>query len=427
VAADGGSGFRIALPFPLDSLESSKAQKAGQKLLYSFDHFTLDTARRELRAGDAEVQVEPQVFDLLEFLLRRRDEVVSRDDLIEHIWKGRIVSESAMASRINAARSAIGDSGAEQRLIKTIPRKGIRFVGAVHEAEAGLRDTRPVQETAAIQQEVTFARASDGVNVAIAKSGAGPVLLKTANWLNHLEFDWQSPIWSPLFSRFAQQLCLVRYDGRGSGLADRDVADISFAGFLKDLDAVTAALDEPRIAVFGMSQGVAAAIAYAVANPERVSKLVLYGGYAQGRNRSGDPADREKGQALLSMMRQGWGHEGSAFMRAFSSIYLPNGTSEQIRWFSEMQRMATSGENVARLRAACDDIDVADLLARVSVPTLVIHARQDNVVPYAQGRAIAAGIPGAKFVTLETENHVPLPGDPAWEKLVAEILDFVTA
>ena len=392
--------------------------------MFLFDNFTLDVARRELRADGAEIPVEPQVFDLLELLIRRRDEVVSREELIEHIWKGRVVSESAMASRINAARSAIGDNGSDQRLIKTIARKGIRFVGEVREENTS---TKPADGPAQIKhQDITFARASDGVNLAIGRSGKGPVLLKTANWLNHLEFDWQSPIWSPLFSRFAEQLCLVRYDGRGSGLADRIVSDISFEGFLHDLDAVTATIKTERFALLGLSQGVAAAIAYTVRHPERVSKLILYGGYARGRNRSGDDADKEKGKALLALMRQGWGAEGSAFMRAFSSIYLPNGTSEQIKWFSEMQRMATTGENAARLRSACDDIDVADLLAQVKVPTLVIHARQDNVVPYAQGREIAAAIPGAKFVTLETENHVPLPGDPAWEKLVREILGFVT-
>jgi len=391
-------------------------------VLFQFNNFTLDAARRELRDDGVEIPVEPQVFDLLEFLIRRRDEVVSRDDLIEHIWKGRIVSESALASRINAARSAIGDNGADQRLIKTIARKGIRFVGELREQGALVQSS--VRAADVKHQDITFARSSDGVNLAIGRSGDGPVLLKTANWLNHLEFDWQSPIWSPLFSRLAERLCLVRYDGRGSGLADRDVEDISFDGFLRDLDAVTGTIKAERFALLGLSQGVAAAIAYAVKYPARVSKLILYGGYAQGRNKSGDASDREKGQALLALMRQGWGSEGSAFMRAFSSIYLPNGSAEQIKWFSDMQRMATSGENAARLRSACDDIDVIDLLPQVAVPTLVIHARQDNVVPYAQGRAIATAIPGAKFVTLETENHVPLPGDPAWEKLVEEVLNF---
>jgi DNA-binding winged helix-turn-helix (wHTH) protein/alpha-beta hydrolase superfamily lysophospholipase len=393
-------------------------------VLFEFDRFTLDTARRELRSGTEIVAVEPQVFDLLEFLISRRDHVVSRDDLIEHVWNGRIVSESALASRINAARRAIGDDGTQQALIKTIARKGIRFVADVREpAEAS---ARPAVQSEPNPQTITFCRTSDGVNLAIARSGNGPVLLKTANWLNHLEFDWQSPIWSPLFSRLSERFSLVRYDGRGSGLADHDVDDISFDGFVRDLDAVASSLNEERFALLGLSQGVATAVEYAVKNPKRVSRLVLYGGYAQGRNKRGDAADRETAQTMLAMMRQGWGRDGSAFMRAFSAIYLPNGTSEQIGWFSEMQRMATSGELAAQLRNACDDIDIVELLPRVTVPTLVIHARQDSVAPYAQGRSIAASIPNAKFVTLETENHVPLPGDPAWDKLIAEIQSFAT-
>jgi len=424
----GQAGFQIALPFPWDSLES--AQKTLQlraseatAVLFEFDTYTLDTARRELRTGNANVAVEPQVFDLLEYLIRRRDEVVSRDDLIEHVWKGRIVSESALASRINAARRAIGDDGAQQALIKTISRKGLRFVGDVREAEPGTSATRTHDLK---PQTITFCRTSDGVNLAIGRSGDGPLLLKTSNWLNHLEFDWQSPIWAPMFSRLSDHFSLVRYDGRGGGLADRDVEDISFDGFVRDLEAVAGTLEGARFALLGLSQGVATAVDYAVRNPKRVSHLILYGGYAQGRNRRGDAADQETAQTLLAMMRQGWGHDGSAFMRAFSSIYLPNGTAEQIGWFSEMQRMATSAEMAARLRNACDDIDIVDLLPRVTVPTLVIHARQDSVAPYAQGRSIATSIPHAKFVTLETENHVPLPGDPAWEKLLTEIQSFAS-
>jgi DNA-binding winged helix-turn-helix (wHTH) protein/pimeloyl-ACP methyl ester carboxylesterase len=393
-------------------------------LVFEFDNFVLDTARRELRSGGKNIAVEPQVFDLLEFLIRRRDEVVSRDDLIEHVWKGRIVSESALTSRINAARTAIGDSGVKQALIKTIARKGIRFIGLVR-GESGTPVPSPAQGSVR-PQTITFCRSSDGVNLAVGRSGAGPVLLKTANWLNHLEFDWQSPIWSPWFSRLSDRFSLVRYDGRGNGLADHDVPDISFEGFLRDLDAVAATIDADRFALLGLSQGAAAAIAYAVAQPERVTRLIVYGGYAQGRNKRGEGGDENAAQAFLGLMRQGWGSEGSAFMRAFSSLYLPNGTAEQIRWFSEMQRMATSAQTAVRLRSACDDIDVMALLPRVSVPTLVIHARQDSVVPYAQGRAIAASIPNAKFVTLETENHVPLPGDPAWEKLIGEIQNFAT-
>ena len=391
-------------------------------MLFLFNKFCLDTDRRELNANGVGVAVEPQVFDLLEFLIRHRDRVVSRDDLIEHVWSGRLVSESALATRINAARRVIGDDGTRQALIKTIARKGVRFVGDVQEQTS--RDSATPAARSAKSQVVTFGRTVDGVNLAIGSSGDGPVLVKTANWLNHLEFDWQSPIWSPLFSRLSEHFRLIRYDGRGCGLSDRDVPDISFDGFVRDLEAVTDTLALDNFALLGLSQGVATAIAYAVKYPARVSHLVLYGGYAVGRNRRNESGASEQAQALLGLMRQGWGNESSAFMRAFSSIYLPNGTPEQIKWFAELQKTSTSGEMAAKLRTACDNIDVTDLLPRVTVPTLVLHAREDSVAPYLEGRTIAAAIPNAKFITLETENHVPLPGDPAWEKLVSEIENF---
>jgi pimeloyl-ACP methyl ester carboxylesterase len=351
--------------------------------------------------------------------------VVSRDDLIAGVWGGRIVSESTLASRVNAARRAIGDDGAAQRLIKTISRKGFRFVGKV----GGDAETQQMPEIAASTvrvsaQTIGFCRSSDGVNIAMATAGSGPVLLKTANWLNHLEYDWQSPIWFPVFSRLASCFQLVRYDGRGNGLSDHDVADISFAGFERDLDAVVASLGLERFVLLGLSQGAAAAISYAVRHPQRVSGLILYGGYPQGRNRRGSAEDFAKGQTVLAMMQQGWGQEDSAFMRAFSSLYLPSGTREQIRWFADMQRRATSGELAVRLRTACDDIDIVDLLPQVKVPTLVLHASRDNVVPVEQGRFLAANIPGARFAILDSENHVPLPGEPAWDRLLEEIERF---
>ncbi len=358
-------------------------QEKANKVLFSFDKFTLDTDRRELRADGRDIAVEPQVFDLLEFLIRRRDRVVSRDDLIEHVWKGRIVSESALATRINAARRAIGDDGSRQALIKTVARKGVRFIGDVDEQASHRAAVAPAQNVKS--QAVTFVRTPDGVNLAIGSSGNGPTLVKTANWLNHLEYDWQSPIWSPFLSRLSEHFRLIRYDGRGAGLSDRDVPDISFDGFVRDLEAVADTVTVDRFSLLGLSQGVATAIDYAVKYPERVSRLILYGGYAKGRNRRGESGASEQAQALLAFMRQGWGNENSAFMRAFSSIYLPNGTPEQIKWFAEMQKVATSGETAARLRVACDDIDVTELLPRVAVPTLVLHARRGHCLTLSRG------------------------------------------
>src|SRR5262249_43821738 len=180
-----------------------------------------------------------------------------------------------------------------------------------------------------------------------------------------------------------------------------------------------------RATILGISQGAAVAIAYAVLHPERVSKLILYGGYAQGRNKRGSAAEAEMAAAFLAIMRHGWGDEHSAFMKAFSSVFFPNGSAEQIKWLVDLQRITTSPENAIRIRSACDDIDVVDLLPQVKVRTLVLHCRHDNVAPFEQGRLLASSIPHAKFVTLESDNHVVLAGEPAWPRLVGEIEAFL--
>jgi DNA-binding winged helix-turn-helix (wHTH) protein/pimeloyl-ACP methyl ester carboxylesterase len=398
---------------------------------FRFGNFTLDIDRRELRCGAILVAIEPQVFDLLEFLIRQRDRVVTKDDLIEAIWGGRIVSESTLTSRINAARKAVGDSGETQLLIRTVPRKGFRFVGEVDDiglaiSEPQSASTPPTPPPPSQAQDVTFCRTSDGISLAIASVGQGDPLVKAANWLTHVEYDWESPVWSQLLHRLAARHLLIRYDGRGNGLSDRNVEDISFDAFVRDLASVVEAADLKRAAFLGISQGAAVAIAYAVQHPERVSKLVLHGAYAQGRNKRGSPVDAEMARAFIAIMRQGWGDEHSAFMQAFSSVYLPGGSPVQIKWFCDLQRITTSAENAVRIRSACDDIDVVDLLSRVKVPTLVFHSRNDSVVPLEQGRLIAAAIPGARFVTLESDNHMVLPGEPAWLKLVSEIESFLS-
>jgi pimeloyl-ACP methyl ester carboxylesterase len=208
-------------------------------------------------------------------------------------------------------------------------------------------------------------------------------------------------------------------------LADREVTDISFPAFVRDLATVVDATGVERSALLGISQGAAVAIAYAVQHPERVSKLILYGGYAQGRNKRGSAAEAEMAQAFLAIMRHGWGDEHSAFMKVFSSVFFPNGSPQQIKWLVDLQRITTSPQNAVRIRNACDDIDVVELLPKVQVPTLVLHCRHDNVAPFEQGRLIARSIPRARFVTLESENHVVLAGEPAWPRLVGEIATFL--
>jgi pimeloyl-ACP methyl ester carboxylesterase/DNA-binding winged helix-turn-helix (wHTH) protein len=366
--------------------------------------------------------LEPQVFDLLVHLIRNRDRVVSKDDLIGSVWGGRIVSDSTLTSRINAARKAVGDSGEAQQVIRTIARKGFRFVGDVTENdEPSASASREQRLQTGPQQEIRFCTASDGVRIAYAVAGTGPPLVKAANWLNHLEYDWQSPIWSHLLHALATEHRLVRYDERGNGLSDWDVDDISFKAFVHDLESVIEASGLQRFALLGISQGCAVSIAYAVRYPERVSRLILYGGFVRGRNRR----DREEAATLLALIRQGWGRENPAFRQFFASLFLPEGTPEQMQWFNDLQRITTSPENAARILSATGDVDISDLLPRVNVPTLVLHSRSDAAQPFDEGRRMAAGIPGARFVALESRNHLVLESEPAWARLLSEIKAFL--
>ena len=396
---------------------------------FLFGDHVLDVERRELRRGAALVALEPQVFDLLIYLLKNRDRVVSKDDLIEGVWGGRIVSESTLTSRITAARKAVGDSGEEQRLIRTVARKGIRFVGAVSEQTKPAPSDPPAVKAPApgLRHDIHFCTASDGARIAYAQVGQGRALVKAANWLNHLEYDWQSPVWSHLLHELAAEHRLVRYDTRGNGLSDWDVNDISFDAFVRDLESVIDAARLDRFALLGISQGCAISIAYTVRNPERVSHLVLYGGFARGRRQRGSLEGIAESEALITLMRQGWGQENPAFRQIFTSLFIPGATLEQIQWFNDLMRVSTSPANAVRLRRAVDDIDISDLLPRVGVPTLVMHCRDDAVQPFDEGRRLAAGIPGARFVALDGRNHLILESDPAWNRFVAEIKGFVAS
>jgi DNA-binding winged helix-turn-helix (wHTH) protein/pimeloyl-ACP methyl ester carboxylesterase len=393
----------------------------GRRVDFSFQNHSVDLSRRELRRNGELVLVEPQVFDLIVYLVQNRNRVVSKDDLIAGVWDGRIVSDSTLTSRINAARKALGDSGDAQRFIKTIPRKGIRFVGDVREGT----HNPPSAIGPSLRQDVRFCTTADHVRIAYAQVGVGPDLVKTANYLTHLEYDWQSPLWRPFLQALTAHHRLTRYDGRGNGLSDWTVESISFDDFVRDLETVVEAAGLNRFALFGMSQGCAVAIAYAVRHPERVSHLVLYGGYARGKRRRGSTRDVEQADALLTLMRDGWGQDNPAFRQIFTSLFIPGGKPEQVKWFNDLQRNTTSPENAVRMRRAFDDIDITDLLSRIQAPALVLHCREDAVQPFDEGRLLAAGLPDARFVALEGRNHVILEGDPTWSRFFEEVEAFL--
>jgi pimeloyl-ACP methyl ester carboxylesterase/DNA-binding CsgD family transcriptional regulator len=278
----------------------------------------------------------------------------------------------------------------------------------------------------AVKQEVRFCSAPDGTRLAYAVHGRGPPLVRTATWLTHLEFDWESPVWRHWLAGLADGHMVLRYDERGCGLSDRDVADVSLDARVADLGAVIDAAGSERVALLGISQGGPLAIAFAARRPERVSRLVLFATHARGRlMRDPSRSDREQAELMDSLIRMGWGRDIPVFRRLFTTLFIPDARPEQMEWFDELQRVTTDPETAARIRHARNLDDVTDEATRVSCPTLVIHARDDGLVPFAEGRLLATMIPGARFVALESRNHILLEDEPAWKQFQAELRSFL--
>ena len=301
-------------------------------------------------------------------------------------------------------------------------------------AEEALPELEPPRERMApphpdpaqtVRQQIRFCRTTDGIRIAYAVSGRGPPLLKPGTWLTHLEHDWHSPVWHHWMRELSTGHSLIRYDQRGNGLSDWDVEDLSFEACQRDLAAVVEAAGVTRFPMLGISQGCASAVAYAAAYPERVTRLVLYGGYARGWAKRGNMAEVEIRKALSTLMLHGWGANTPAFRQSFTSLFIPDANPEQVHWFNELQRMTTSPQNAIRLTDMFGSIDVEAQLSRIRVPTLVMHCIDDAVVPFEEGRRLAMGIAGARFVALQGRNHILLEDEPAWPQFLAELTSFL--
>lgn len=277
-----------------------------------------------------------------------------------------------------------------------------------------------------MHQLIRFCTTPDDVRIAYSITGQGPPLVKVANWLSHLEFDWNSPVWRHWIVELSRYHALVRYDQRGCGLSDWEVDNMSHESWALDLERVVDTLNLDRFALLGISHGAAIAITYAVRHPEKVSHLVLYGGYVRGRSkRTDNPHQVEEAEMLLGLIKHGWGQENHAFRQVYTTMFIPGGTAEQVRWFNDLQRISTSPEIAARLIAVSFSTDVRELASQVKVPTLVLHGLHDAVVPFSEGRLMAVLIPGARFVPLESQNHVLLEDEPAWGRFLAEVRAFL--
>jgi pimeloyl-ACP methyl ester carboxylesterase/DNA-binding CsgD family transcriptional regulator len=277
-----------------------------------------------------------------------------------------------------------------------------------------------------LRQRIRYLRTEDGVQLAWAEIGSGPVLIKAANWLSHLEYELESPVWGHWIRFFGEHFRFLRWDDRGCGLTDRNVDDLSFDRGLGDIEAVVAAsgVAEP-FALLGISSGAAFCVAYAARHPERVSRMVLYGGYARGWAQRGDSEVERQYRAMLELIRLGWGKENPVFRQVFTSRFIPGGSGAQIDWFNELCRRTSTGEMAARVLEARAPIDVSSLLGAIQAPTLVVHSRDDEVCPVSEARRLAAGIPEAQFVELDSRNHILLEDEPAWARFQEVVLDFM--
>lgn len=274
-------------------------------------------------------------------------------------------------------------------------------------------------------QRIRYVRTPDRVQLAWADAGTGPALVKAANWLTHLEYEWESPVWRHWIRFFSEHFRFVRYDERGCGMTDWNVGDLSFERWVGDLEAVVAAADvRGPFALLGISQGAATCVAYAVRHPERVSHLILYGGYARGVFRRGAPERERVYRAIIDLVRLGWGKDNPAFRQVFTSRFIPGGSDEQIEWFNELCRKTTTPDVAALLFETRGAVEITELLGEVRAPTLVLQSRDDDITPISEGRILAAGIPGAQFVELDSKNHILLENEPAWERFREAVLEF---
>ena len=396
-------------------------------MIFEFDGGELDLDRYQLRRGGQVEPVEPQVFDLLAVLIRERRRVMSKEEILDTVWGSRFVTESALTSRVKAARRAIGDDGRGQRLIRTVHGRGYQFIGDVVERPnpaAGGESVAPVAPLPS--QRIQFCTARDGTRLAYASIGTGPPLVKAANWLSHLDYDWESPIWRHWLRELSDRFQVLRYDERGCGLSDWDMERFAFADWVEDLETVVDAAGLDRFPLLGISQGGAVAIDYAVRHPERVSHLVLLGSYAQGdRKRARTQEDAELVEAQIELVRLGWGCDDPSYRQMFVTRFLPEATQELWREFDELQRRTTSPANAWRFMNEFANIDVVDLAKRVTAPTLILCARREPGRFFEQSRLLAGLIPGSRLVPLDSANHLLPEQDPAWRHFLAELDAFI--
>ncbi len=399
-----------------------------------FDRFELRPAERLLLENAAPTELGARAFDVLLCLITHRDRVVTKDEAMLSAWPGRVVEENNLSVQVSALRKVIGTQA-----IATVPGRGYRFTVPVTELGAppadqrtdgrALIDPSEIGRTTgldATQQHIHFTPLRGGNRLAYAISGAGYPIVRAPHWLTHLEADWQTPVWRPLLTDLSSRYTLVRFDQSGTGLSDPTTRPVSLDSLVDELAAVVDAARLERFALLGMSQGGAVSIRYAARHPDRVSHLVLCGGYVRGTlTRRPDAKTRQMVEALCEIVRGGWGIENSAYRQIFTTQFFPGASREQIEGFNRLELLSSSPERAAQLIRAFSEIDASADLTAIRCPSLVFHTRQDARIDFEEGRFIAAGIDAARLVPLEGRNHFPLEGDAAYARMLEAISAFL--
>jgi len=406
---------------------SETVRKETTSVVYEFGPFRLELREHLLLRLGARIPVTGKAFQTLRVLVEARGNLVSKQDLMTAVWPETSVEDNNLDRNISTLRKALGEQSSGRPFIETVPRVGYRFLAPVTEYASNPAPPAATSEPdPPTRQEIRFCSTADNVRLAYATVGCGNPIVKVANCFNHLDFEWEGPIWRHWVRDLANGQSIVRYDGRTNGLSEWNVEDVSFEAWVHDLETVVDAAGLDKFALFGHSQGGAIAIAYAVRHPERVSHLVLCGAYSRGVYHRGHPDAVDVRCALETLVQLNWGKTNPSFLQVVTNLYIPEKASaEDQQWFTDLQVISISTANLVKIMRACDAINVRPLLPSITVPTLVFHADRDRIAPPEEGRILAAEIPGARFVPLPTANHILLDDEPAWKIFREELSSFL--
>ena len=380
-----------------------------------------------LRSGEL-IPLRSKVFDTLCILVENHGRLVRKDELMQRLWPDSVVEDNNLDHNISKLRRALTrrHQWPEVHRDRAAPGLSLYRRRAANLRPSDTANGRALARgrTRPSEQEIQFFTTSDGVRLAYTIGGSGPPLVRAIDWLNHLDFEWKNPYRRHWFSQIMGHNTLLRYDQRGSGLSDWNVDDFSFERSLSDFEELIASVGFDKFALVGSCQGGPIGAAYAARHPERVTKLILVGSFARGWPPPGSMMT-EQFNAMLTLIRLGWGRDNPAFRQLWTTLFRPDASPEESEWMNEFQRITSSPDNAALMMAEFPKIDITDLLPKVCCPTLVIHSRDEAVVPASEGRLIASRIRGARYVELPSRSHEVVPGEPAWQIFVDEFSRFL--